>query len=64
MNSRIARLVFSLLPARAGEFGDACVADAPVTFPPAREPCRVICGKSCYQTKHWQSICKAEGQMP
>ena len=33
MSSRIARLVFGLLPARAGEFGDACVAEAPVTFP-------------------------------
>jgi len=36
MGSRIARLVFGLLPARAGEFGDACVAEAPVTFPPAK----------------------------
>ena len=36
MSSRIARLVFGLLPARAGELGDACVAEAPVTFPPAQ----------------------------
>jgi RNA polymerase sigma-70 factor, ECF subfamily len=36
MSSRFARLVFGLLPARAVEFGDACVAEAPVTFPPAK----------------------------
>jgi RNA polymerase sigma-70 factor (ECF subfamily) len=36
MSSRIARLVFGLLPARAAEFGDACVVEAPVTFPPAK----------------------------
>jgi RNA polymerase sigma-70 factor, ECF subfamily len=30
MSSRIARLVFGLLPARAAEFGDACVAEAPL----------------------------------
>ena len=34
MTSRIARLVFGLLPARAVEFGDACVAEAPL--PPAQ----------------------------
>ena len=34
MSSRIARLVFGLLPARAAEFGDACVAEAPL--PPAQ----------------------------
>jgi RNA polymerase sigma-70 factor, ECF subfamily len=31
MSSRVARLVIGLLPARAGDFGDACVADAPAT---------------------------------
>ena len=36
MSSRMARLVFGLLPARAGEFGDVYVAEAPVTFPTAR----------------------------
>jgi RNA polymerase sigma-70 factor, ECF subfamily len=36
MSSRIARLVFGLLPARAAELGDACVAEAPVSFPPAK----------------------------
>jgi RNA polymerase sigma-70 factor, ECF subfamily len=36
MSSRIARLVFGLLPARAGEFGDAYVAESPATFPTAK----------------------------
>ena len=38
MSSRMARLVFGLLPARSGEFGDACIADVraavPVVTPP------------------------------
>jgi RNA polymerase sigma-70 factor, ECF subfamily len=33
MGSRIARLFFDLLPARAAEFGDACIADVPTIVP-------------------------------
>jgi hypothetical protein len=35
MSSRIARLVFGVLPARAADFGDACVADVPGAVPAA-----------------------------
>lgn len=38
MSSRMARLVFGLLPARTGDFGDACVADVPATVPAATPP--------------------------
>ena len=38
MSSRMARLVFGLLPARTGEFGDACVADGPAATPPIAAP--------------------------
>jgi hypothetical protein len=38
MSSRMARLVFSLLPARTGDFGTACVADVPATVPAAAPP--------------------------
>ena len=38
MSSRMARLVFSLLPARTGDFGTACVADVPATVPSAAPP--------------------------
>jgi RNA polymerase sigma-70 factor, ECF subfamily len=35
MSSRIARLIFGALPARAAEFGDACIADVPAAVPAA-----------------------------
>ncbi len=34
MSSRMARLVFGLLPARTGDFGTVCVADVPAAPPP------------------------------
>jgi len=34
MSSRIARLVFGLLPARTGDFGTVCVAEVPAATPP------------------------------
>jgi RNA polymerase sigma-70 factor (ECF subfamily) len=34
MSSRMARLVFGLLPARTGDFGAVCVADVPAAAPP------------------------------
>jgi RNA polymerase sigma-70 factor (ECF subfamily) len=34
----MARLVFGLLPARTGDFGDACVADVPALVPAATAP--------------------------
>lgn len=34
MSSRMARLVFGLLPARTGDFGAVCVADVPAATPP------------------------------
>jgi RNA polymerase sigma-70 factor (ECF subfamily) len=34
MSSRMARLVFGLLPARTGDFGTVCVGDAPAATPP------------------------------
>src|ERR1700760_2624493 len=33
MTSRISRLFFGLLPARASDFGDSCVAQAPTPLP-------------------------------
>src|SRR5882757_602731 len=34
MSSRMARLVFGLLPARTGDFGAVCVAEVPAATPP------------------------------
>src|SRR6202166_4207843 len=34
MSSRMARLVFGLIPARTGDFGAVCVADVPAAAPP------------------------------
>src|SRR5580704_10732462 len=38
MSSRMARLVFGLLPARSGEFGDACIADVRAAVPSVTPP--------------------------
>jgi hypothetical protein len=52
MSSRIARLFFDLLPARAAEIGDASIADALPTARRRRTVFWANYGRNCYQTKH------------